>query len=62
MGGNVSVDSEAIVLTSSIKTHRLSLSEVMIGVECACVRSQDDCMCMYLSIYVNIVFLKIKDL
>lgn len=41
MGGDVTIDSETSVVTSSISRpdRRLSFSEVLIWVKCACVRS-----------------------
>ena len=39
-------------------THCLSPSEVLIGVECACVRSGGDCMRVYVSVCICSVFHK----
>ena len=58
---DVSVDSGASVMTSSIsKICRLSLSEMLIGVGLrACIHS-DECACVFVSVCVCTVFLKKK--
>ena len=57
--GDVSVDSGAPVVTSSIsKICRLSLSEVLIGVELRVCIHRDECACVFVSICVCNVFLK----
>ena len=48
MVGNVHVDSEALVVTSSIsRICQLSLSEVLIGVELHACTHRDECTCVY---------------
>ena len=57
--GDVPVDSEALVVTSSIsRICRLSLSEVLIGVGLRTCIHRDECACMFVSVCVCIVFLK----
>ena len=56
---NVSGDSEAHMMTSSIsRIYQLSLSEVLIGVGlCACIH-RVECACVFVSVCVCTVFLK----
>ena len=59
--GEVSVDSGAPMVTSSIsKICRLSLSEVLIGVGLRVCIHRDECACVFLSVCVCTVFLKKK--
>jgi hypothetical protein len=62
--GDVPVDSEASVVTSSISRPvglvlRRSVLEVLIGVGCVCVH-RGECMRVYVSVCVCTIFLKKK--
>jgi hypothetical protein len=48
VGGDVPVDSETLLVTDfmNLKINRLSLSNVLIGVGCACVH-MDECSYVY---------------
>ena len=60
--GDISVDSGAPVVTSSIsRICRLSLSEILIGVGLRACIHRDECACVFVSVCICTVFLKKLD-